>query len=86
MDAVISDADCVAVGPYAEAGDPTDGFTGITAVGGGAVWAANTVGKGGNRLVMQSDGNLVLYGPGGVVWAKGSGQPGARKRFQFSKR
>ena len=34
-----------------------------------AVWASNTVGKGGNRLIVQSDGNLVLYSPSKAVWA-----------------
>lgn len=34
-----------------------------------AVWATNSTGRGGNRLVMQSDGNLVLYSPSRAVWA-----------------
>ncbi|HET6919148.1 MAG TPA: fibronectin type III domain-containing protein [Jiangellaceae bacterium] len=37
--------------------------------GSGALWATNTAGSGANRLVMQSDGNLVLYAGSRVVWA-----------------
>jgi glucosylceramidase len=39
---------------------------------GTAVWFTGTVGSGANRLVMQSDGNLVLYAPGGPVWWTGT--------------
>jgi hypothetical protein len=35
-----------------------------------ALWASNTVGRGGNLLVVQDDGNLVMYAPGPrAVWA-----------------
>lgn len=37
--------------------------------GAGALWATNTAGSGANRLVMQSDGNLVLYAGTRAVWA-----------------
>jgi hypothetical protein len=32
-------------------------------------WAANTNGKGGDRLTIQNDGNFVLYDGGSAVWA-----------------
>ena len=32
-------------------------------------WASNTTGRGGNRLVVQNDGNLVLYSAARAVWA-----------------
>jgi len=37
------------------------------------IWSAGTAGKGGNRLVMQGDGNLVMYKSGGrAVWNSGT--------------
>src|SRR5262245_17215488 len=37
------------------------------------VWASNTAGKGANRVVMQVDGNLVIYTPTNIpVWATGT--------------
>ncbi len=49
-----------------------------------AIWASNTVGKGGTRLVMQTDGNLVVYTSAGkAVWASHTnGNPGAYFRLQ----
>jgi hypothetical protein len=43
------------------------------------MWQSNTAGSGGTVLVMQYDGNLVLYRPDGTaVWASQTwGQPGA---------
>lgn len=43
------------------------------AMGGGRqpIWATNTPGRPGSHLAMQSDGNLVLYGPNGPFWASG---------------
>lgn len=35
---------------------------------GTAVWATNTGGRSTTQLVMQKDGNLVLYGPTGWIW------------------
>jgi hypothetical protein len=32
-------------------------------------WASNTNGSGGNRLVVQNDGNLVIYSATRAVWA-----------------
>ena len=37
--------------------------------GGVATWASNTAGSGGNRLVVQDDGNVVIYSPSRAVWA-----------------
>ncbi len=34
-----------------------------------SVWATHTVGQGADSLVMQSDGNLVLYSKAGAIWA-----------------
>jgi hypothetical protein len=33
------------------------------------VWSSRTNGRGAGRLVMQGDGNVVLYGPGGPTWS-----------------
>jgi hypothetical protein len=45
---------------------------------GQAIWSNNTAGKGGVRLTLQSDSNLVLYTAAGVaVWASGSNGSGA---------
>jgi hypothetical protein len=46
---------------------------------GAAYWASKTQSKVVSRLVMQDDGNLVLYDrKGGSVWASGTnGHPGA---------
>ncbi|GGN87057.1 hypothetical protein GCM10010112_69270 [Actinoplanes lobatus] len=35
---------------------------------GGVSWASNT-GGGGGTLIIQNDGNVVLYGPGGASWS-----------------
>jgi hypothetical protein len=37
--------------------------------GGSPTWASNTAGSGGNRLVVQSDGNVVIYSSTRAVWA-----------------
>jgi hypothetical protein len=48
----------------------SDGCLAEVDYAGNWVWAAaNTCNRGGNRLVVQSDGNLVLYSPSGAVWA-----------------
>jgi GH25 family lysozyme M1 (1,4-beta-N-acetylmuramidase) len=46
---------------------------------GKATWASDTSGRATESLVMQSDGNLVLYAPNGhALWATGThGHPGA---------
>jgi hypothetical protein len=42
------------------------------------LWASNTAGHDSDGLVMQSDGNLVLYGPAGALFHTGThGHPGA---------
>jgi hypothetical protein len=51
-----------------------DGNLVVYRQGGNALWASNTVGKGGVKLIMQADGNLVLYTSGGKpVWASNTG-------------
>jgi hypothetical protein len=37
--------------------------------GGRATWATNTAGSGGNRLIVQNDGNVVIYSSSRAVWA-----------------
>jgi hypothetical protein len=42
------------------------------------IWASNTSGKGAQFLIMQGDGNLVLYGNSGALWASNTtGQSGS---------
>ena len=36
------------------------------------IWSTGTAGSGAESLVMQSDGNLVLYSTNGAVWASGT--------------
>ncbi|HET8658234.1 MAG TPA: hypothetical protein VFM55_04450 [Micromonosporaceae bacterium] len=36
---------------------------------GGATWATNTVGRGGVRILVQNDGNVVMYSSNAAVWA-----------------
>lgn len=52
--------------------------------GGTALWNTGTYNTSTTSLVMQGDGNLVLYGPGGSVhWASNTwGQPGASLAVQ----
>jgi hypothetical protein len=53
--------------------------SGETLFAGQSVWSAN----GSYRLIMQSDGNLVVYGPGGALWsARTTGAAGARVVMQ----
>jgi hypothetical protein len=41
---------------------------------GKALWSTDTIGSGVNRMIMQSDGNLVLYTASGTaVWNSGTG-------------
>lgn len=48
-----------------------------------ALWNSQTVGKGGDVVVMQDDGNFVLYGAGGPIWHTGThGYPGAALRVE----
>lgn len=44
------------------------------------IWGTGTIGNGANRLIMQADGNLVLYSGNGVaLWSSQTdGNPGAR--------
>ncbi|MBK8238772.1 MAG: hypothetical protein IPK74_24865 [Deltaproteobacteria bacterium] len=44
----------------------------------GALWGSGSEGTGGSSLVMQADGNLVIYGPAGARWhSQTHGHPGA---------
>lgn len=43
-----------------------------------AIWHASTMGSGADRLVMQSDGNLVLYAGMTPVWYTSTSFPGSR--------
>jgi hypothetical protein len=47
------------------------------------LWNAGTAGRGGDRLVMQGDGNVVLYADGRSVWDTGTPEhPGASLALQ----
>lgn len=44
--------------------------------GGSVVWASNTDGNPGSRLVAQDDGNVVIYRPDGTpAWDTGTWTP-----------
>lgn len=51
---------------------------------GEAVWHTHTHGRATSQVVMQADGNLVIYAPTGrALWASGTaGRPGAQLRLQ----
>jgi hypothetical protein len=41
------------------------------------MWQSNTVGSGGNRVAMQTDGNVVIYNSSdNAVWATNTGSSG----------
>src|SRR5260370_25344834 len=48
-------------------------------MGGTALWASNTVGKNAAEVILQSDGNLVIYDTSGaIIWSSGtSGNSGS---------
>jgi len=48
------------------------------------IWSAGTTGSSATKLIMQPDGNLVLYGDsGGPLWSSNTaGNPGAQLRVQ----
>ena len=48
---------------------PADGDLSVLDTAGNPVWGVNATTNGCANLDMQSDGNLVLYGPGGAYWA-----------------
>lgn len=49
-----------------------------------SIWSAGTQGRGGVRLCMQNDGNLVLYRANNTaVWSTGTMYPGAYAEMQF---
>jgi chitodextrinase len=51
--------------------------------GGGAYWCSNTSGKGGTRVVMQTDGNFVMYNASNsAVWATNTAGSG-NNPFRF---
>jgi hypothetical protein len=53
---------------------------GFVAAGSAAIFASNTAGNPGAFLRMQDDGNLVIYGPAGVLWATGTNaRPGGSR-------
>lgn len=47
----------------------TDGNLVLSSYTGQVLWASGTQGRGGMRLMLQQDGNLVLYGEGGPIWS-----------------
>jgi hypothetical protein len=50
---------------------------------GGALWATNTVGRGGKYLQMQTDGNLVLRSASGAaLWTNGRSGSGSELVMQ----
>ena len=44
---------------------------------GHALWSSHTWGKPVSHAIMQGDGNFVVYGPTGAVWATGTATPGS---------
>jgi hypothetical protein len=53
-------------------------YNGTVTTAPNAVWSTSTVGKGGTSVIMQSDGNLVMYAGSNAVWATNTaGNPGA---------
>jgi cytochrome c peroxidase len=46
---------------------------------GDALWSTGTHNTDANRVVMQSDGNLVIYGDSGAHWASGTSGSGANR-------
>jgi cytochrome c peroxidase len=46
---------------------------------GDALWSTGTHNTDANRVVMQSDGNLVIYGDSGAHWASGTNGSGANR-------
>lgn len=54
----------------------TAGNLALATSSGSALWTTASSGTAGNLLVLQSDGNLVLYDAGyRPVWASGTAQP-----------
>lgn len=46
------------------------------------IWASNTDGKGGSKLIMQADGNLVMYNRSSVaLWATATNEGNPEKNF-----
>ncbi len=43
-----------------------------------AIWASDTDGKGGKYVLMQADGNLVMYGDSGAIWASDTDGKGGK--------
>src|SRR5437773_2200413 len=55
-----------------------DGNLVLDEPGRGARWATGTDGRTVSQAVMQTDGNFVLYGPAGPIWATATeGHPGS---------
>lgn len=46
----------------------------VNAPGGRPLWSTRTAGRSGAILVMQDDGNAVVYAGGGTVWSSGTAQ------------
>jgi hypothetical protein len=52
----------------------SDGNLVLYHVNNAPAWASNTAGKPGSYLIMQNDGNLVIYQPIVPVWASNTVQ------------
>jgi hypothetical protein len=70
-------------GQYRLVVQASDGNVVLYDRGGAALWATNTASHPHAELIMQNDGNLVVYDAGRPIWSSGTfGHPGARLRVR----
>ena len=62
---------------YTAVMQPDGNFVVYAAATGEALWASGTQGSGADCVIMQGDGNLVVYGDGEAKWASNTADSGA---------